>query len=197
MVPKMLRPAVQAVVIGGSHGAIEALSVLVPKFPSTAQVPVVVVVHLPPGRPSLLPELFRARTTLAVEEAEDKVQVQGGTLWFAPPNYHLMIERDYRFSLSLDPPVHHSRPSIDVLFESAADAYGEGLLAVVLSGANDDGAAGARAIVKAGGRLFVQLPESAMADTMPRAALAATDATAVLPIEDLAEKLGRSIGGSS
>jgi two-component system chemotaxis response regulator CheB len=158
---------VDAVVIGASAGAVEALGVLLPALPDDFDVPVVVVVHVPANRPSLMAELFAPRCKLKVREAEDKRAVAGGTIWFAPPNYHLLIERDRCFALSVDEPVNFSRPSIDVLFESAADVYGERLLAIVLTGANHDGAHGASIVHKAGGLVAVQDPETALAPTMP------------------------------
>jgi len=179
----------QAVVIGASAGAIEALSVILPAVRRAARIPVIVVVHLAPNRPSLLPELFSARCAAIVREPEDKEPVSPGTIWFAPSNYHLLIEREHTFSLSVDEPVRYSRPSIDVLFESAADAYGKKLCAVVLTGANDDGALGARAVRDAGGLVLVQDPEQADAKEMPRAALAAAKPQLVAPLLEIAEFL--------
>jgi two-component system chemotaxis response regulator CheB len=150
---------------------------------------IVVVVHLPAGRPSLLPEVFRARLSVAVGEAEDKQPVEGGTVWFAPPDYHLSIEHDRSFSLSVEPPVRYSRPSIDVLFESAAEVYGKRLVAIVLTGANDDGAVGARAVRDAGGFVIVQEPADAAADRMPLSAIAAADPHLIASLEQIAESL--------
>lgn len=164
-------PRAEAVVIGASAGAVEALSALLPGLPETFPLPVMVVVHLPPDRPSGLAELFRVRCRVAVREAEDKEPLAPGTVYFAPPDYHLLVEPDRRLSLSSEEPVQYSRPSIDVLFESAADVYGPGLIGVVLSGANSDGAKGLAAIQAAGGRALVQRPDLAQVATMPRAAL--------------------------
>lgn len=166
----MLNRALEAIVIGGSAGAIEALGVILPALPKEAKVPVVVVVHLPPRRESLLVEIFEKRCALRVREPEDKEPLSAG-IWFAPPDYHLLIERDRTFALSIDEPVRFSRPSIDVLFESAGDAFGADLCAVVLTGANDDGAAGVRRVKGAGGMVLVQDPESAECKEMPTAAV--------------------------
>jgi two-component system chemotaxis response regulator CheB len=162
---------VAAVVVGGSAGAIQALLRLFPGIQSTAVIPFVTVIHLAPRLPSLLTELFSGRCSLPVREPCDKEPVTRG-IWFAPPDYHLLIEKDRTFSLSLDQPELHSRPSIDALFESAADCYGGALLGIVLSGASRDGARGVRAICESGGRCFA-LGSCGSIDfaTMPNAAI--------------------------
>ena len=119
--------APQAVVIGASAGALEVLSSLLPGLPADYRLPILIVVHLPPDKTSLIAELLRARCAIRVREAEDKEPLEPGVAYFAPPDYHLLVEQDKRLSLSDDEPVLFSRPSIDVLFESAADAYGGGL----------------------------------------------------------------------
>ncbi|PWE52918.1 chemotaxis protein CheB [Metarhizobium album] len=161
----------EAVVIGASAGALEALSAILPALPAGFRMPVLVVVHVPPDRRSALAELFRAKCKLPVEEAEDKQPITGGTIYFAPPAYHLLVEVDRTVSLSSDEPVLFSRPSIDVLFETAADAYGPALIAIVLTGANQDGARGLKAVVEAGGTAVVQEPATAFASAMPEAAI--------------------------
>jgi two-component system chemotaxis response regulator CheB len=179
----------EALVIGASAGAVEALSLLLPVVPSSARIPVVVVVHLPPNRASLLPEVFAPRCLARVREPEDKEPAVAGTIWFAPPNYHLLFERDRTFSLSVDEPVKFSRPSIDVLFESAADAFGSKLCAIVLTGANDDGAQGARAIRDAGGIVIVQDPSTADAKEMPSAAIALANPQLIAALPEIADFL--------
>lgn len=179
----------EAIAIGASAGAIEALDKLLPVVPRAARIPVVVVVHLSPNRQSLLPELFAPRCSARVREPEDKEPVSAGTIWFAPSNYHLLIEHEHTFSLSVDEPVRYSRPSIDVLFESAVDAYGKRLCAVVLTGANDDGAHGARAVREAGGLVVVQDPALADAKEMPSAAIAVAKPQLVASLEEIAEFL--------
>ena len=161
----------EAVVIGTSAGAVEALSVILPALPREFRLPVIVVVHVPADKRSVMAELFRSKCQLDVLEAEDKEPIVGGRIYFAPPNYHLLVEVDRALSLSSDEPVLFSRPSIDVLFESAAEAYGPGLIAIVLTGANHDGASGLRAIVDAGGVAVVQDPATAFMPTMPEAAI--------------------------
>ncbi|WP_260929226.1 chemotaxis protein CheB [Novosphingobium sp. 9] len=176
----------QAVVIGASAGAIDALLRILPRLPADYPIPVLVVVHLPAGRRSELSAVFGARCALTVQEAEDKQSVSAGEVIFAPPNYHLLVEAGGNLSLSVDDPVFFSRPAIDVLFESAADAYGPGLVAVVLTGASRDGAAGLSAVARAGGETIVQDPDTASARTMPDAALGACPQARVLGIDEIA-----------
>jgi two-component system chemotaxis response regulator CheB len=185
--------APEAIVIGASAGALEALSNLLPGLPADYRLPILVVVHLPSDKTSLLAELLRVRCAIRVREAEDKEPIEPGVAYFAPPDYHLLVEQDKRLSLSDDEPVLFSRPSIDVLFESAADAYGDGLIGVVLTGANSDGANGLKAVVEAGGVAVVQSPGSAYAVAMPEAAIAACPAARVLPVNEIAAYL-REVG---
>jgi two-component system chemotaxis response regulator CheB len=187
----------EALVIGGSAGAVEALSLLLPTVPRDARIPVIVVVHLPPNRPSLLTEVFAPRCPARVAEPEDKEPVRAGTIWFAPSNYHLLIEPDRTFSFSVDEPIRFSRPSIDVLFESAADAFGGKLCGIVLTGANDDGALGALAIRNAGGTVVVQDPDTATAAQMPRAAIAHATPQMVASLPEIADFLRQATETSS
>ena len=178
--------APEAVVIGASAGALEALSSLLPTLPSDYRLPILIVVHLPADKTSLLAELLRARCAIRVREAEDKEPIEPGVAYFAPPDYHLLVEQDKRLSLSDDEAVLFSRPSIDVLFESAADAYGAGLIGIVLTGANSDGADGLKAVVEANGVAIVQNPKGAYAAAMPEAAVAACPEAHVLPLNEIA-----------
>lgn len=182
----MNEPPPKAIVVGASAGALEALSILLPGLPAMYRLPLVVVVHVPPDKRSVLAELFQAKCALRVREAEDKEPVVGGTVYFAPPNYHLMIETGETLSLSNDEPVLFSRPSIDVLLETAAEAYGTALIAIVLTGANQDGARGLRSVVDAGGTAIVQDPASAFASAMPEAAIAACPEARVMTLDDIA-----------
>jgi two-component system chemotaxis response regulator CheB len=164
---------VDAIVIGTSAGGVEALAVLLPALPPGSRVPVFVVLHQPRHRPSLIVSIFGPRCKVPVREAEDKEPVTGGTIYFAPPDYHLLIDRGeagMQLALSADPPILFSRPSVDALFESAADACGARLLGVVLTGASRDGAAGLAAVGRAGGRTVVQDPATALVPLMPQAA---------------------------
>jgi len=186
---------IEAVVIGASAGAIEALQVLMPPLSQNLKLPVIVVVHLPARRKSLLPELFASMCAAPVGEPLDKQPIEGGGIWFAPPDYHLLIE-GRSFALSIEAPVHFSRPSVDVLFESAAEAYGASLTGVVLSGASEDGALGARAIRQRGGHVYVQDPEQALVRTMPDAAIRLADPQFVGSLEAIAALLCGSTGWS-
>ncbi|MET0280355.1 MAG: chemotaxis protein CheB [Steroidobacteraceae bacterium] len=178
-----------AVVIGASAGGIEALGVLLPALDARCRAAILIVVHLPRDRPSLLRELFAARCRLPVREVVDKQPVEPGAVYFAPPDYHLMVEchadAPPTIALSVDEPVLYSRPSIDVLFETAADCWGERLMGVILTGANSDGASGISAVARAGGITVVQDPGQAVADALPYAAVRTGAAQHVLPLADI------------
>jgi two-component system chemotaxis response regulator CheB len=163
--------------------------VLLPALPATLPAALFVVMHLPRERPSLLASIFKDRCALAVREAEDKEPVVPGTVYFAPPDYHLLVDAGPRLALSADDFVNFSRPSIDVLFESAADAYGERLLGVVLTGGNSDGTAGLAAVQAAGGTTVVQDPQEAKAPFMVNSALQRVRADHVLPLSGIAALL--------
>lgn len=188
----------EAVVVGASAGGVEALGVLLPYLRRGFALPVIVVVHLRPDVPSLLTDVFGSRCGLPVVEAEDKMPLAGGHLYVAPPDYHLMIERaegdpaDIHFALSVEAPVRFSRPSIDVLFESAAFAWRERVLGILLSGANDDGARGLAAIRANGGTTWVQAPETAAVETMPAEAIVRGAADSVMTLDEIGRSLRRA-----
>jgi len=173
---------VEAVVIGASAGGVEALGTLLPMLPSGYRLPVLCILHLPADRESRLAELFGERLPLPVREAADKQAIEPGTVYFAGAGYHLSVERDFTFSLSCEPPVHFARPAIDVLMESSADAYGPGLVGILLTGANQDGAAGMAAIHAGGGLTVVQDPEDAQVATMPQSAIDRFSPHLILPL---------------
>lgn len=185
----MTGAAPRIVVIGASAGAIQALSQILPSLPADFPLPILVVVHVPADRSNFLAPLFQDKCQLAVREADDKEPALGGTVYFAPPDYHLLLEVDGSLSLASDEPVQHSRPSIDVLFESAADAFGADVIGIVLTGANADGAAGLRAIAAAGGTPLVEDPQLAFADAMPDAARKACPSARVLTLDGIAKFL--------
>lgn len=191
--PIPIKEGIGAVVIGTSAGAVQALSAILPPLPADYPLPVMVVVHVPPDRRNALTELFQTRCAMTVREAEDKEPIAPGVIYFAPPDYHLLVETPELLALSTDEPVLHSRPSIDVLFESAADAFGEGLVGVILTGANQDGAEGLRAVGEAGGLAVVENPVGAAASAMPEAALAAWPEARVMTLEEIGAYL-RSLG---
>lgn len=163
----------EVVVVGVSAGGVELLLELLPALPGDFPVPVVVCLHAAAGTTADLAAMLDERSRVKVEEAADKARPQPGHIYLAPGGYHLLLEADGGFALSVDAPVRFARPSVDVLFDSAAHACRGRVLAVVLTGANDDGAQGARRVKEAGGMVVVQDPASALAPDMPRATLAA------------------------
>jgi len=158
------------IVVGASWGGLDALTVLVRGLPDDFAVPIVVVQHRSQDAESLLAELLQQWTGRTVVETEDKQPIEQGHIYIAPANYHLLIEDDY-FSLTTEAPVRYSRPSIDVMFGSAAHAFGERLIGVVLTGANEDGSRGLQCVYDYGGYCLVQDPATAEVATMPAAAL--------------------------
>ncbi|MDP9931187.1 chemotaxis protein CheB [Variovorax paradoxus] len=176
---------IEAAVLGASAGGIDALLRMLHDLPLPWHLPLVVVLHLPEGHESHLAEIFAERLQVPVHEAADKMPLAAGHVYFAPPGYHLSIERNRRFSLSCEPPVRFSRPSIDVLMASAADAYGPALAGILLTGANDDGAEGLQRIHLAGGITAVQDPNEAQISIMPEAAIALHSPDHVLPLREL------------
>jgi two-component system chemotaxis response regulator CheB len=180
---------VEAIVVGASAGALESLSALLPALPGNYPLPILTVVHLPADKKSAMAECLRVKCKMEVREVEDKEPIHGGTVYIAPPDYHLLVESDNRLSLSTEEPALYSRPSIDVLFESAADTYGAALIGVILSGANSDGSRGLKAVMDAGGIGLVQRPESAHASTMPQAALDACPGAQAMSVQEIAAYL--------
>lgn len=183
--------ACEAVVIGTSAGGVEALSLLLPRLGRHFAPAVVVVLHLPADTQSEVARLFATRCVLPVLEASDREPIRGGTVYFAPPGYHLLVNADRTCALSVDEAVNFSRPSIDVMFESAAWAYGDRLLGVLLTGASADGAAGMAAIRNMSGNTWAQAPAGARATTMPLAAIERGVVDAVLTLEEIAERFER------
>jgi two-component system chemotaxis response regulator CheB len=184
-----LRGRIEAIVIGASAGGVEALGLILPALPAKFGPSLLIVLHLPRERPSLLVEIYEKRCALPIREADDKEPIEPGTVYFAPPDYHMLVERNRQIALSTDEPVHFSRPSVDVLFESAADVYADRLLGVILTGANEDGAAGLHAIHRAGGVTVVQQPDSAKVPLMVVSALQRNPADFVLSLPQIAELL--------
>ena len=177
------------IVIGGSVGALAPLLDIVGALPDALTAPIGIVLHLP-ARPSVLPELIARVTRRAVHEAEDKQVLAPNTIHIAPPNYHMLVERTGTIALSVDEPVNFSRPSIDVLFESAADAFGARLAGLVLSGSNADGAAGLARVERVGGIALVQA--DAEYPEMPNAARRRAGAARMLAAPEVAPFLGHA-----
>ena len=187
----------QSIVMGVSAGGLQALSTIVPALPADFPVPIVIVQHLPSTSDDYLPRSLNEKCRIAVKQADDKETPEPGVVYIAPPNYHLLVELDGTFSLSIDERVNYSRPSIDVLFETAADVFGGRAVGVILTGASSDGSRGLRRIKESGGLTIVQDPESAQAEIMPRAALAETEVDWIVPLEEIGPILCQICMGSS
>lgn len=179
----------ELVVVGASWGGTRAIGELLAALPPRFSTPVAIALHRSPwSTDEMLVRALQRSTHLRVSEPDDKTEIERGNVYVAPADYHLLVE-DGRLVLSVDPPVRFSRPSIDVLFETAADAYGERLIAVLLTGANDDGARGIAAVNVRGGRCFVQDPATAERPEMPDAAIATGAVDRVLPVHAIAAAL--------
>ncbi|MBU1262567.1 chemotaxis protein CheB [bacterium] len=213
--------AFKIIVIGASKGGLQALKTVLSALPAEFPLPVVVSQHREKEADESLSQLLQKVSALTVVEAEDKQPILPGQIYLAPGNYHLLIEADSRqsavsskqeksplppascllptshchFALSTAEPVEYSRPSIDMLFESAAEVYGEGVIAVILTGMNKDGAQGLAAVKQAGGMAIVQDPRTAEASSMPKAAIAATVVDKILPLEEIGHFLAKIVGG--
>ena len=183
--PEALKPY-ELIVIGCSMGGMHALQIIFESLPKEFCVPIVIAQHRYRTSSEALPAYFRRHSSLSVVDATDKQWVMPGHVYLAPANYHLLVDRTEgrgELSLSVDEAVAYSRPSIDVLFESAADAYGQSLIGVVLTGANSDGTRGAARIKQRGGFVIAQDPKTAESPAMPEAAIAAGRVDRILPLE--------------
>ena len=181
--------APQAVVIGTSAGGSEVLMTLFAGLPGDFPLPIIVVQHVHPHQDDSFAAWYGRSTALGVTAAQDKERVQPGTVYFAPPDYHLLVERDGSLALSVDERVNWSRPSIDVMFESAAYAWCAGVVGVILTGANGDGAMGLRRIRDLGGLTLAQDPATAEHPTMPQAAIDAGAVAELLSVEGILQRL--------
>lgn len=177
--------AIRTIVLGVSTGGLEALKRLLRALPGDFPVPILVVQHLSPEPESTLAQLLNEVSALRVKEADQDEHPEPGTVYLAPPNYHLQMEPDGRLSLSTDPPVQFARPSVDVLFETAAIAQGPALAGIVLTGAGSDGSLGLRCIKARGGTAIVQDPLDATCDVMPRSAMLELTPDYVVTLADL------------
>ncbi len=176
----------QAIVIGASAGGMDALRVILSSMPNDFPVPVIIVQHLSPDKPDhYLAEYLNNRCNLNVKEADEKESIEAGNVYIAPAAYHLLVETDRSFSLSVNDKIRFCRPSIDVLFESAAEAYSTELIGIILTGANSDGAEGLKTIKESGGLTVVQDPETAESNSMPRSAIEACDVDHILPLNEI------------
>src|SRR6266516_2394533 len=173
------------VCIGASWGGLAAVGQVLADLPVEVDLPIAIAQHRHPDAPErTLAELLQAQTDRPVLDVEDKMAIEPCHVYIAPPNYHLLVERG-SFALSVDERIQFARPSIDVLFETAAHAYGTGVIGIILTGANEDGAEGLARIKQVGGVALIQDPVGAARRMMPDAAISATAADAILPLEEI------------
>jgi two-component system, chemotaxis family, protein-glutamate methylesterase/glutaminase len=187
----------EAIVIGSSAGGLRALLELLLYLPAAYPLPIIIVQHLLDGKDSFLADYLNEKTFITVKEADDKETIEKGYAYLAPPGYHLLIEDDHSLSLSMDPRVNFSRPSIDVLFESAAFVYEQRCIGIVLTGASGDGSQGLLRIKANGGLAIVQDPATAEFNTMPKSAIQATEVDHVLTLEEMGHFLISIAGRAS
>lgn len=183
----------KAIVIGTSAGGVEALKIVLKDIEATIELPIIIVIHIK-ERTDGFSKIYENLNRLTIKEAEDKEDIKNGVIYFAPSNYHLSIEDDYTFSLSVEEKINYSRPSIDVLFKSAAEVYTDNLLGIILTGANSDGALGLEKINKLGGECIVQDPEEAYFDIMPLSALKYVSTCDIMNL-DLINRYIKKLGG--
>lgn len=177
---------IEAIAIGGSAGAFEVVRAIVSGLCAAPRLPIMIVLHLPLRTSATIHETLQWTSAVPLVMADDKQPLKSGVVYFAPPGYHLLIESSRTAALSVDEPVMYSRPSIDVLFQSASDAYGRGLLGILLSGASADGAAGLHSIQSAGGATIVQDPDTCDSVVMTQSALNVMTPEFVLPPAEIA-----------
>lgn len=182
---RILHPQYRCIAMGVSAGAMEALGVIIPKLPAAFPIPVVVIQHISPYSDNYMTRYLDNISALRVKEVDEKEKIRPGFVYTAPPNYHVLVEEDETFSLSVEGRINFARPSIDVFFETAADVYGPHLVGIILTGANNDGCQGLKIIKNRGGLAIVQDPKTAAADGMPRAALKAVKVDHILPLEKI------------
>ncbi|MEI6209407.1 MAG: chemotaxis protein CheB [Desulfuromonadales bacterium] len=181
----------RAVAIGVSTGGVSALKFLLGRLPADFELPLLVVTHISPDSDDGLAVLLDTLCAIRVKEADEQEAITHGTAYLAPANYHMLVERGGTLAFSIDPPVNFARPSVDVLFESAADVYGAALIGVILTGAGFDGSKGLLKIKNSGGLAIVQDPADAEMDSMPKSALGLLTADHVVPLKELPNLLMR------
>lgn len=184
----------EAVVIGVSAGGLNALRKLLTRFPPYFSYPIIIVQHLSPGSDNAWIDIINNECSLRVKEADEKERIESGTIYIAPPDYHLLVEKNKTLSLTIDERVKFARPSINVLFETAVEAYRDKLIGIILTGATDDGALGLKRIKELGGTTIAQDPHTADSGFMPAAAITMGIIDHVLPLEGIADFLIRIHG---
>jgi two-component system chemotaxis response regulator CheB len=179
----------EAVVLGVSSGGMTALKFIFSALPARFRIPIIVVQHISPHSDNEWINLLNNKSNLTIKEADEKEKIESGNVYIAAANYHLLIESDKTFSLTIDEHVNFARPSIDVLFESAAEAYKDKLIGIVLTGSNNDGAKGIKRIKELGGMVIIQDPKTAESSTMPASAIAAVQTDYILSLEKIVQLL--------
>ncbi|MDZ4713644.1 MAG: chemotaxis protein CheB [bacterium] len=179
----------EAIVIGVSSGGMNALKYLFSTLPADYRIPIIIVQHVSARSDNDWIKLLNAKSNLSIKEADEKEKIVSGKVYIAPANYHLMIENDKTFSLTIDEYVNFARPSIDVLFESAAEAYKKKLIGIVLTGSNNDGTKGIKRIKECGGLAIIQDPKTAESPNMPASAIAAVQPDYILSLEKIVQLL--------
>lgn len=179
----------EAIVIGVSSGGLNAMKIMFSHLPADFKMPIMIVQHISPRSENQWIDLLNNKSQLPIKEADEKEKIESGMVYIAPPNYHLMVEKDKTFSLTVEERVNYARPSIDVLFESAAEAYKNKLIGVILTGSNNNGTNGLKRIQECGGLTIVQDPQTAESAYMPASAIAAAKPEYILPLEKIIELL--------
>ncbi len=179
----------EAIVIGVSSGGMNAMNILFSRLPKEFGIPIVVLQHIGPRSDNLWIKILSKKTSRIIKEAEEKEKIEKGFVYVSPPNYHLLIEKNKTFSFTIDERVNYARPSIDVLFESAAEAYESKLIGIILTGSNTDGTNGMKRIKECGGLTIAQDPETAESSYMPASAIAALKMDYILALEGISDLL--------
>lgn len=180
-----------ALIIGGSAGSLDVLLKVLPGIDPGINFPIIIVLHRKPGTDSLLTDLLSSKTSLPVKEIEEKENILDSSIYIAPSNYHLLIEKNRTFSLDNSEKVNYSRPSLDVIFESAADIYANNLVCLLLSGSNEDGVHGLKEVKRRGGKVIIQNPGSAVVSYMPAQAELNVQVDKILEPEEMSNYINR------
>ena len=175
------------IVIGGSAGSLAVLFKLLPKLRSDLSIPILIVLHRRSSGDSSLADLLATKTNIPITEVEDKDQILPSHIYLAPSDYHVLIEKDLTFALDYSEKVNFSRPSLDVTYESAADIYGESVVGIILSGANEDGTKGILEIKRNGGTIIAQDPQTAQMPVMPQNAISHANINRIYSVTEMAD----------
>ncbi len=181
--------AYEAIVIGSSAGGLHALKTLFKGLKPGFNIPIIIAQHLSPHSENYMAQFLDQLNTIKVKEADEREKIKAGYAYIAPPNFHLLIENDRTFSLTVEEKVYYARPSIDILFETAADVFHQKLIGIILTGANHDGANGIKKIQLFGGFTIAQNPGSAESDAMPKAAIKTGNVLKIMELDEIADFL--------